>query len=393
MAEVSLATTASSTFTAEFYALTEDNRMRFLGREGGLATDGSGVMTTQSFVLGPLSLNESVVAVLIDDTTKDCSEFSAPVDPTDSRIDSNALYVKKAKFAIDFAKHAKGLDGDSLSFSGSINPSGIEDFFSSASIDISVNGQTLVSDALDPSGKNSGTVDGGSYKFSIKPGTGAYSFSAKGLDLRNALNAANEDNGGTAEVELGLRFIGTTLDTPDVSNVLRFDLKSALNKKASGKFAFAKNVTVTGAFLSLKTGATEKDPAPLHAVTAKGILTAGDLDLTPGALSNIDIDFGSAPITLTPADYTVKNDGPFSTVTMNKDAAPLLAKFQINNAKKAWSLTANPLDALLDAAGAGATSDSLDITIQWVIGTGDTVIFHETIELKRKDIFSGKWKR
>lgn len=387
-----LATTASGTFTAEFFALTTTGRMRFLARQTGIATDGNGEFTSGDVILGPVGLGESVVAVLIDETTGDCSEFSAALSPTNATVFDAGLYVKKGKFSINFAKHDQEQDADTLSFSGNINPAGIEDLFSSVQIKVLVNDQVLVDDALDASGKNKNLdLNGGSYTFSVKPSNGAYSFSTKKQDLRELLDVADADATGTAEVTFGMRFTGSSLLTDEFINVFQFQLKSALRKTASGSFSFSKDATSGGAFLCLKSSATEKDPAPLHTVKLSGVISAGDLDLTPK--SDIDVTIGGTHFLIPLAGCTIKNDGPQSILTMNKDAVPEVAKFQINNAKHTFSITTNAIDAGLDAAGAGATADLMAISLFWDTDSGNTITFGQQIELKRKDIDTGKWKR
>lgn len=388
-----LATTASATFTVEFFANTAADRMRFLARQSGVATDGAGDFTSTAVSLGPVGLGETVVAVLIDETTGDCSEFSAALSPTNASVFDAGLYVKKGKFAINFAKHDLDQDADTFSFSGNINPAGIEDTFSGVQITVLVNDQTLVDDNLDASGKNKNLpLNDGTYTFSIKPSNGQYSFSAKKQDLRELLDVADADATGTVEVTFGIRFTGSSLLTSQFINVFQFALKSALRKSASGSFSFTKDATSGGAFLCLKSSATEKDPTPLHTVKLSGVVSAGDLDLTP--TGNIDINLGaSGTITLTPADYTIKDAGPQNIITMNKGAVPELAKFQLNNAKHTFSVTTNNIDTGLDAAGTGATANTIAVTLAWDTASGNTITFGQQLELKRTEIDSGKWKR
>ncbi|MCK6473111.1 MAG: hypothetical protein L6R28_15310 [Planctomycetes bacterium] len=388
-----LATTASGQFTVEFFAITSSNRMRFLARQTGVTTDGTGNRGSTPATLGPVGLDETVVAVLIDETTGNSSEISPEISPTNASVFDAGLYVKKGKFTINFAKHDQNQSADSLSFSGNINPAGIEDTFSGVQITVLVNDQTLIDDALDASGNNKNLpLNDGTYSFSIKPSNGQYSFSAKKQDLRELLDVADADAVGTVEVTFGMRFTGSSLLTSQFINVFQFQLKSALRKTASGSFSFTKDATSGGAFLILKSSATEKDPTPLHTLKLTGVVSAGDLDLTPAG--NIDIDIGSSgTITLTPADYTIKDDGPLSIITMNKGAVPELAKFQINNAKHTFSITTNNIGAGLDAAGAGATANIIAVTLVWDTASGNTITFEQQLELKRTDIDSGKWKR
>jgi hypothetical protein len=303
------------------------------------------------------------------------------------KIDDADLYTKSASFAIDWVAHALGHNNDIFTISGKINPRNIATNLSAATVAIKVNGTLLA--APQPLGLK------GSFRFSylLNSSSGAYQFTVSGLDLRQVLGLANTIQSGVTNVTVEIEFQNAGLATPVLTGELKMPYSNVANQKTSGKFGFAKNQTLTGAFNFNKTSA-KQGPSGGFVVNVRGIILAkgsgpvvpnGDITLTVGGevivIPRVSlVSIGAAPaaiIRYSPA--TVING---------------LAALSIDNNKHTMTLITTELAGTgLPQAGTNApTKADTRVTISIPTATGP-MIFETTIELLRSAPTSTTWKR
>lgn len=306
-------------------------------------------------------------------------------------------YVKKAQFAISWSKHAGGVDADKFKISGVWNPSGFPLDLTGLNVDLSINGQDVATGAtLDAKGKFASPKGSSpSFKIAFNAAKGTYSIAGSLLDLRGFLGVVDaNDLGSTLPIAINVVLSTVSVDNADCIAQLDTLYKSSKGKSAKASYSFGKNATPTGTFVSLKTSATKNKVTEDYKIAASGVI-AGDLGTDIDPTGDITITIGGAPDITVPASggYTVSGTGHDAVTTLVKGAVPLLSKFTISNPKGKFQLATNDLTGVgLDVTPGTLTEDNLDITIVVPTASGD-LTFTTSVELKRKDTSSTKWKR
>jgi uncharacterized repeat protein (TIGR01451 family) len=326
----------------------------------------------------------------------------AEVD-TDNNVASSAtvmvagdgsLPVAKGKFTISWKSHAKGTAADTLSIAGALNAAGLAEDLTGATVLVTVNQVDLTAATeLDAKGKAK-SAKGATPALKLALSARKYSFSYKGLDLRDVLGIANESGKGTADVTIKLEVLKAGLVTETWYAALEFAFKTKKGKKTTGKFSFKKGRSIAGAFRASSTKATEKSGG--YVISTKGTMcpVGGDIlvpledaapvvILTVGAANPIEIPYESLVIG-GPANLP-------SVFSVAKGSVPGISRLTLNNKSRSFVLKTEALTGTgLPPGGQGEGSASLKILIEVITATG-SLLFETTIRLTRKKTTSGKW--
>lgn len=353
----------------------------------------------------------TIVATVNSDaagTVSNTADASADEDETDAADNSDtaffavhaglgSLYIAKGKFAIDWSKHHDSLDADTFSISGVLNQAGIGSDLSAATVQVFVGGIALSPPvALDAAGKATDTSASPGFKFKLSAKTGKYAFALTKLDLRPMVDLTEEDAVGNVQLRVRVQINGANLLVDNPSGAFAFGFKSAAGKKSSGAFSYKKNLTVSGLFLPLKVSATES--ATGHVIAAACAFAppgGGPVLIADGTGDDVSLALGTAAaIGLAATDFTRSGtDDNTSSFALNKEAEPLLKTFKLINKTRAVVWGTNDVPGTgLPLAGAGPLATDFDVGLS-INAPGMTVLGQATIELKRKDVNSGKWKR
>jgi uncharacterized repeat protein (TIGR01451 family) len=291
------------------------------------------------------------------------------------------LYVKRATAKLDWARH-----NDSLSLSGQINPRGMNNNLTGATVALQLNGvDVLAPITLDAKGR--GVTVSGSTRITcrLKNTNGAYKLRLRGTDLRTALGLANTSQTGLTVMTVRLTINGAFLDVPVMSAQLETPYRTTANKATSLKFNFRRNHTLTGAFNCNKTAGKVKVG---QLVITRGVLTAGSAGMvTP--IGDITVHVGNA--TTTVPFSGLATSGGVSTFAADKGASGAL-KFTLNNDLHSFALAVASDSIGLPPAGSGPTTYDLPVLIEVPTSNG-MMYFQSIIELKRASETSGVWKR
>lgn len=328
-------------------------------------------------------------------------EISAPTYTTirvgDGVVGDAALFLKTGSFKINWKKHDSGTNADTFKISGYVNPNDFPDDVSTMEMDVRVNGNPI---APLQNPKSSRAATEPTFTTKLKSTNGSFSFSGKNMDLRGLLGLQNESDERDYRVKVEIGFPNQTLATQSYKGVFDWEYKSTEGKTAPAKYKYKNNAAYTGYFLSTSTKATEQSDGSF-AITSKGNIL-GDLSTPVVPTGDIMIAVGSgatpsagANFTLPFAALSTKGANESSSYTYSKKLQEVteLKKFQINNAKKSFSLTTTGLaDTGIPATGDAAVVHDLSIWFMIPTASG-TNIFRINVELKRKSSTSKSWKR
>jgi uncharacterized repeat protein (TIGR01451 family) len=293
------------------------------------------------------------------------------------------LYVKTAKAKVNWAD----TDRDALAIRGQINPRGINDNLSGATIALSINDtEVLPAQTLDAKGVAK-TVSG-SLKAAcrLKAKNGAYSIKISGADLRDALGLANQTQAGVTVVKVRLTINGAALEVPVTVADIEAAFKTTAGKASALKFNFRKNRTISGAFNANKTTGAVSSKGQTLAI--KGVVTAeGGGALNP--TGDITVHIGNDTMVI-PQAMLSNNNGVWQYAGSGVAG---LKKFVLSNATRSFVLSVGSGNIGLPAAGPGAPMKH-DLPLQIQVPTADgTMVFESIIELKRTSETSTHWKR
>ncbi len=293
------------------------------------------------------------------------------------------LYVKTAKAKINWAAD----DRDMLAIRGQINPRGINDNLSGATIALSINGtEVLPAQTLDAKGTAKAVAGSMKIACRLKAKNGAYSVKLTGADLRTALGLTNQTAAGVTVLEVRLTINGANLDVPVTVADIEAGFKTAAGKSSALKFNFRKNRTISGAFNANKTvGAVSNNG---QSVAIKGVVTAeGGGAINP--TGDITVHIGNDTITIPQAMLSNKN----GVWQYAGSGVAGLKKFVLSNATRSFVLGVGSNNIGLPAAGPAAPMKH-DLPLQIQVPTADgTMIFESIIELKRSSETATHWKR
>jgi uncharacterized repeat protein (TIGR01451 family) len=284
------------------------------------------------------------------------------------------LYVKSGKARVNWAT----ANGDTLILRGQINPRGIKDNLTGATVALEINGvQVLAPQTLDAKGKSA--------KAQLKNTNGRYSVKLTGADLRSVIGLVNATGTGLHDVTVRLTINGANLDVPVTTAQLECPFKTTANKSSQLKFNFRKNRTITGAFNANKSTGSKSSKG--ESVTIKGVVTAEDGgSITPN--DAITIRVGNDTITLPMAALSNK-----SGVWQYAGSVAKLSKFTLSNKARSFTLGVVSSSIGLPATGSG-TGMKYSLPLQIQVPTADGLMtFESIIELKRTSETATHWKR
>jgi hypothetical protein len=304
-----------------------------------------------------------------------------------------SLYVAKGKFTVNWRSHEKGVAADTFSIAGALNASGLNENLTGATVRVNVNAVDLtpatVLDAWGKAKSAKGTTPARKLALSSR----RFSYSYKGLDLRDVLNIANETGSGTTDVTIEMEVLGAGLVTETWLGVLEFVYKTREGKKTTGKFSLRRDRCATGAFCSSSTSAAEKSGG--HVVSAKGAMSAvGGAFLVPekGADPVLIVTVGDAdPIRIPYENLVIGGPANLPSVFSVARGFPGISRLTLNNKSRSFVLKTEAIQGTgLLPRGEGEDSASLRIRIEVITTTGSR-LFETTILLTRKKTTSGKW--
>ncbi|MCK6473104.1 MAG: PKD domain-containing protein [Planctomycetes bacterium] len=369
----------------------------FIWKFGDGATSDTGWTNNTSHSYGADGLYISSLTVK-DDLPLTSETVFLPILVSSGTTGDGRMYVKKAQFGISWSKHAGGVDADKFKISGVWNPAGFPADLTGLDVALFINGQNVATGAtLDEKGKFASPAGSSpSFKIAFNAAKGTYSIAGSLLDLRGFLGVVDQTEEKTLPIAIQVVLGTVTVDNDDCIAQMDALYTSAKGKGAKASFTFGKNATATGTFVSLKTSGVENPDTGGHKISASGVI-AGDLgtNIEPDGIGDIEVTIGGATkIVLSPStDFIVTGTGVDTTITLVKGAVPELSKFTISNLKGKFQLATNELTGVgIDPAGGTLTEDNLDITIFIPAVDGDLTFF-TSVELKRSDISSTKWKR
>jgi hypothetical protein len=277
------------------------------------------------------------------------------------------LYARGVSFGINWSKANR----DRFKIKGKINPRGSKDDLSGATVAISVNGTNLFpAVALDATGHGHAVVGGVKVKVFVSGVTGKYAIGVSGANLRPLLGLSSSNSSGLVPLDVSLIITLANLEVTPISGIFEMPFTTTAGKMSKGNFKFKTNRTLTGVFNVNRTTAAQLKSGQFK-ISGQGVIeNAGGSNVTPTG----------------PARLTIGEDVlmlPGANVKSVLIGTKRIFKF------KAASLAHTGLPA----AGPGApTSAHLPITLEIPTATG-TNTFDSTIELKRADGTSTKWKR
>jgi uncharacterized repeat protein (TIGR01451 family) len=293
------------------------------------------------------------------------------------------LYVKTASAKLSRTAENR----DSLAIRGQINPRGMKDNLTGATIGVRINNHDVLAPVtLDAAGR--AVIQTGALKASLRLAVknGAYSIKITGANLREAFDLPNQTEAGATVVKVRLQINDADLEVPVITANLEASYKTAADKATSLKFSFRKNRTLTGVFNCNKTAAGQGKSGQV-AIT-RGVITAeggGAIEPT----GDLTIQVGAETMTLPLA--ALVNTGTAWTYKAPAGTAGGVTGFALSSAKRTFLLAVNAADLGLPGAG-GALKH--DLPIQITIPTADgPMIFGSIVELKRPSSSTTKWKR
>ncbi|MGH8596741.1 MAG: hypothetical protein ACREXT_08800, partial [Gammaproteobacteria bacterium] len=268
---------------------------------------------------------------------------------------------------------------DTLILRGQINPRGIKDDLTGATVALQINGiDALAPQALDAKGKSANCR--------LKGANGRYIVKLTGANLRTALGLANATGTGLTNVTVRLMISGADLEVPVTTAELECPFKSTANKSSQLKFNFRKNRTMTGAFNANKSTGSMSSKG--QSVTIKGAVTAEDGE-TIDPNNDITIHIGDDTMNL-PLAMLSNNAGVWK---YNGTGVAGLKKFILSNKARSFTLGVGSSAIGLPAAGSGEPM-KYDLPVQIQVPTADgLMVFESIIELKRSSETSTHWKR
>lgn len=366
---------------------------------------GDGTGDTGTNVSHQFAPGSYVVTVTVSDGNGGVDVASVTVNVSGGATDG-ALLVLKGAFTLAWSSHAKSQLKDKLTLAGTLNPAGLPAAIpGGAEVEVWANavGETPVlltgsALALDAKGSGSGAAGDGTDKFKVKvsPKNGKYSVSLSNTDLRSVLGltedaAANQ----TLPVEANLIFNGIgTMAFPDLLGNCEFLYTTKQSSSSKGKFALKSNDLLSGAFVALKTSASQDKASSDYKVTlTAAMVSGGGGPVEPTGPVTVTIG-GATPIAIPFNQLVQSGSGTTSTYTLASGGAPGLLKFAISNAKKTLTLATDLLSSTdIPVVNDPELEHELTITVEVEVNGGDTRTFETTVELMRSKTSTGKWKR
>jgi uncharacterized repeat protein (TIGR01451 family) len=293
------------------------------------------------------------------------------------------LYVKSAVAKLNWAD----LNRDGFSIRGQINPRGMNDDLSGATISLEIDGITIVPTlTLDARGIAASVAGGIKVKCRLKNTNGAYSLKVSGIDLRSALGLANQTGAGFAMINVRLIINGANLSVPVMTAGLEPAYRTTADKSSSLRFNFRKHRTLSGVFNCNKTTATDSSKG--EKVRVRGVFTGDNGDvITP--TGDVTLQIGASTMTI-PVTSVSSAAGAWQ---YSGSTGFMTASLRFSNVKRGFSLSLSTDTVSLPAAGAGMpTTSDLPVTIKIPTANG-VMVFESIVELKRKSPTATTWKR
>ncbi len=298
------------------------------------------------------------------------------------------LYVKTAAAKINWAKDSR----DALTIRGQINPRGMNDDLTGATLAVEINGVSLAPpQTLNARGMGKSVAGSAKASSRLKNKNGAYSFRITGTDLREALGLTNRSEAGVTVLNVTLTINGANLDVPVTTAQLECPYRTTTNKTSLLKFNFRKNRTLSGAFNCNRTVGSLSIKSETAVI--RGAMTAeGGGPIVPNG--DITVQVGNAVLTLPFASLTAKATGTNSVWQYaGHHGEPGITKFTLSNATRSFTVSISANDLGLPAAGpAGPMKYDLPLLIEVPTADGP-MYFDSIIELERSSGTSKHWQR
>jgi VCBS repeat-containing protein len=320
-----------------------------------------------------------------------------PIRVGDGVVGDGALFLTKGSFKINWKKHDTGAPADTFKISGHLNPNDFPDGISALQMAVRVNGNPISSPQTPRSARATAEP---AYTAKLKSSNGSFSFKASKIDLRGLLGLRNETEARTYRMKIEVELIGQTFNVNVYKGLFDFEYTSTEGKTAAGTFKYRSQSAYAGFFKSTSTRATEQSGGGFS-LSATGKILA-DLSYPVVPNGDITVAFGGTGGVASAASFTVflesldpKGANETSSYTYSKGLrdVPELKKFQINNAKRSFTIKTNEL------AGTGIPTTGQaevvhDLRAWLIVPTADaTLVFRTMVEIKRGNSTSKQWKR
>jgi hypothetical protein len=298
------------------------------------------------------------------------------------------LYVKTAKSKVNWSQPMRG----SLSISGQINPRGMKDNLTDATVSLRINGiEVLAPQTLDARGRAISRTGSGKTNCRLKNANGAYKIKVNGADLRAAIGVANITETGSTAMTVRLTINGADLEVPVTTARLECPYRTKADKTTSLRFSFRRNRTLSGAFNCNKTTVSNSSKGETGRI--RGVVTSeGGAPVVP--TGDITVHFGNGVMTLPFASLNSTGAGSNSVWTYTgRKGVSGVTKFLLSNKTHSFSLSVSSNDIGMSAVEpVNALKHDLPLLIEVPTADGPT-FFESIIELKRTSATSTRWKR
>ncbi|MCE9637797.1 MAG: hypothetical protein K8T90_19015 [Planctomycetes bacterium] len=308
--------------------------------------------------------------------------------------DDGDLFADAAAFAIDWRKHADGVDADSFTLSGALNVQAGR-ATDGATFSLSLGGTEFVRTTLDARGRAAsaaGTVPVWSVR--LDAATRRFKASVARVDLRAVAGLDPTYGSGTINRDVRVSVegtsIGTTVGTADGIATIPFDWKTVADSTTRGSYRYTRDGLVNGAFIAqdarvrIKTGGRQsvRVAGALDAVRDAAFVPTGDLAVT----------VGGASFSLPATSRSVRGSGAASVVKYDADlGAGASARFVYTGRTRTFSIVC---EGLVPGALPDDGSVKSPMRVELRVATGESSAeFSTTVEMRRPTAASRTWSR
>jgi uncharacterized repeat protein (TIGR01451 family) len=310
-------------------------------------------------------------------------------------LDAN-LYVRNARFRIDWKRHIAGSERDKLALTGFINPAGLPADLSDTAVALEVNGTSIASGILGTTGRYH-TPRGVAPKLVLKlsPRNGRFKVRLARSDLRAAIGLQDVDASGRLVLPVTLR---VSRAREIVShNRLEFAYASSRARRTKGMWRGPKQRLLDGAFQLLRTRADFSRKLDGWIVRARGVIyPLGGTPLTP--VGDLTLEVAHSPAVTIPlaALRRLGAGEPERAVWKYRSTDPgdLVASLVIKNSKRRLKLRLGRMPrseaGMPEGAAIGARAElPLRLAVPTSAGTINFETLVELVHPRARE----RWKR
>ena len=305
------------------------------------------------------------------------------------------LYVRRARFTVNWRRHARGKPDDRLNVAGAINPAGLPATLGGTAVDLAVEG-ALVATAMLPANGRYRSPAGVAPRVTVtlSPRNGKYRVRLARSDLRTAIGLPNASVTGTRVVPVALTV--SRARYPVTENRLEFTYRAVADRRARGVWRGPRQRLLDGAFQLLTTKASLSRRTGAYVIRARGVLyPPGSGPVVP--TGGLTLQVAEAPQVTIPLSALQRLGSLAEHSTWkyrSADKRATLSALAIRNGKRRLTLRIGRITAdemgMSQAAAIGSRGD-LPVRLDVPTAAG-TIHFQTTPELVRVRPAAG-WRR